>query len=208
MISRLMLFLIAIGAALLLGQGTFMNFVQAFPTFLKTDRTAVRDGAKVTVRFEIMLRDSPTMIYYSGTEQFVHGQHMFPPAIEQQMLGMQSGETRTFSLSAEEGFGPYDETKTQIVPTADLPLDAQEGDVVDDEAGRRATIVKKNPDTTVLDLNHPLAGKPLIVALQIVAVEHSGERDTNPVTGNGPHPNLVFVDPGNLVCFGEGYCDT
>ena len=193
--TRHILFLSAIGAALLLGQGYVMNFVQAFLTLVKTDNEAVRDGAKVTVRYHITLRDNPTTTY-SDTEQFVQGQHVIPPALEQQMAGMQPGEAKAFPLSAEEGFGSYDETKLQTIPTAALPLNAREGDIVDD-AGRTAKIVSIFPETTVLDLNHPLAGQPLIVTLQIMTIEKQDEVDKHTVTGNGDHPDLVLVDPGN-----------
>ena len=57
------------------------------------------------------------------------------------MAGMRLGESKTFPLLVEEGFGPYDDTKIQIIPTADLPLDAQEGDTVNDDAGRTARIL-------------------------------------------------------------------
>ena len=196
MLTRHILFLSAIGAALLLGHGFIMNFVQAYPTLVKTENDGVRDGAKVTVRYHITLRDNPTTTY-SDTEQFVQGQHVIPPALEQQMAGMQPGEAKTFPLSAEEGFGPYDETKLQTIPTAALPLNAREGDIVDDDAGRTAKIVRIFPETTVLDLNHPLAGKPLIVTLQIVTIENPDEMDKNNVTSNGDHPDLVIVNPGN-----------
>lgn len=183
MLTRHILFWSAIGAALLLGQTFVMNFVQAFPTLVKTDNAAVRDGAKVTVRYQITLRDDSTTTY-SDTEQFVQGQHLIPPAIEQQMEGMQPGEAKTFPLSAEEGFGPYDETKIQTIPTAVLPLGAREGDIVDDDTGHTAMIVRIFPEITVLDLNHPLAGQPLIVTLEIVTIENPGEVDTNTVTGD------------------------
>jgi FKBP-type peptidyl-prolyl cis-trans isomerase 2 len=195
--TRHILFLSAIGAALLLGQAFIMNFVQAFPTLVKTENDAVRDGAKVTVRYQITLRDNPTTTY-SDTEQFIQGEHNIPPALEQQVAGMQPGEAKTFPLSAEEGFGPYDETKIQTIPTAVLPLDAREGDIVDD-AGRTAKIVRIFPETTVVDLNHPLAGKPLIIMLQIMTIENPDKDkvDKNTVSGNGDHPGIVIVDPGN-----------
>ena len=195
--TRHILFLSAIGAALLLGQAFVMNFVQAFPTLVKTENDAVRDGAKVTVRYQITLRDNTTTSY-SDTEQFIQGEHNIPPALEQQMAGMQPGEAKTFPLSAEEGFGPYDGTKIQTIPTAVLPLDAREGDIVDD-AGRTARIVRIFPETTVVDLNHPLAGKPLIIMLQIVTIENPDKDkvDKNTVSGNGDHPGIVIVDPGN-----------
>jgi len=195
MLTRHILFLSAIGAALLLGHGFVMNLVQAFPTLVKTDNDAVRNGAKVTVRYQITLRDNPTTTYID-TEQFVQGQHVIPPALEQQMAGMQPGEAKTFPLSVEEGFGPYDETKIQTIPTAVLPRDAREGDFVND-AGRIAKILRISPETTVLDLNHPLAGEPLIVTLQIVTIENPDEMDKNTVTGKGDHQDLIIVNPGN-----------
>jgi FKBP-type peptidyl-prolyl cis-trans isomerase 2 len=93
------------------------------------------------------------------------------------MAGMQPGGAKPFSLSAEEGFCPYYETKIQTIPTAALPLEAREGDIVDDDTGRAAKIVRIFPETTVLDLNHPLAEQPLIVTLQIVTIENSDEMD-------------------------------
>jgi len=191
-------FLSAIGAALLLGQGFVMNLVQAVPALVKTNNDAVQYGAKVTVRYHITLRDNPTTIY-SATEQFVQGQHIIPLAIEEQLAGMQAGQAKTFPLSAEEGFGLYDETKTQTIPTADLPLDAQEGDIVDDDVGRTAKIVRIFPDRTLLDLNHPLAGQPLIVTLLIVKIEIPDDADTSDRTGNGDHLDVVIVDPGTSL---------
>ena len=135
---RQFLFLFAIGTVLLLG--LVLNFVQASPGLVRANHGAVRDGTKVTVQYQITLRDNPTTTY-NATEQFIQGQHIIPPALEQHMAGMQPGETKMFPLSVEEGFGPYDETKTQTIPTANLPLDAQEGDIVDDDAGRTAKIV-------------------------------------------------------------------
>ena len=51
------------------------------------------------------LLDDPTMTY-SATEQFVQGQNIIPHAIEQQVAGMQPGETKTFPLSARKVLAP------------------------------------------------------------------------------------------------------
>ena len=133
----------AIGVALVLAQGSVMNPVQAVPTLLN-DAT-VQDGAEVTVRFQIAPWDNPTLTY-SDTEKFVQGEHLIPPGIEQRVAGMHPGESITFPLSAEEAFGSYDET---------------------------TRIVRILPEKALLDLNHPLAGTPLIVTLQIMTIENS-----------------------------------
>jgi len=161
----------AIGFAVLLeGHG----FVQALPSLVKSHDEAVRDGMKVTVQFQITPQDNPTTTY-SDTEQFIQGQHIIPATLEQRMAGMHPGESKTFPLSAEEGFGPHDETKIQIIPTGDLPPVAREGDTITDDAGRHARIIRILPDETLIDLNHPLAGQPLIITLQIVTIENPDE---------------------------------
>ena len=164
-----------IGFVLLLGAGVFITPLQALP--ILTHEKAVQDGAKVTVWFEITPEGDPTMTY-SDIEQFVQGQHTVPIGIEQQVASMHPGESKTFPLSAEEGFGPYDETKIQTVPPAELPLDAREGDTIANPAGTRARIVRILPEKALLDLNHPLAGTPLVVSLQIVAIENPDENTT------------------------------
>lgn len=162
----------AIGFVILQGQGSFVNFVQAFTTLVNS--AAVEDGAKVTVRFQITPQNNPTASY-SDTEQFVQGQHAVPPGIEEQASGMHPGEVKTFPLSAEDGFGPHDERLLQIIPTIDLPREAQEGDTVADDAGRTARIIRILPEKALIDFNHPLAGQPLIVMLQILTIENPSE---------------------------------
>ena len=184
MMTRLILFLSAIGTALLLWQGFVMNVAPTYPTPVKTANNddMVRDGAKVTVRYQITLRDNLTTTY-SETEQFIQGQHNTPPAIEQQVAGMHPGERKTFSLSAEENFVPYDETKLQSIPTEQLPREAREGDIIEiinDDAGKIARVVSILPEKAVLDLNHPLAGKPLNVTLEIVKIENPDKEVIRP----------------------------
>lgn len=170
----------AICLVLLLGYGYLL--VHIFPILLKTNDEAVQDGAMVTAQLHITPQDNLTTTY-NETEQFIQGQHITLPAIEQQVAGMRPGERTTFSLSAEEGFGLYDETKLHIIPTEQLPREAREGDmieIINDDAGKIARIVSILPEKAVLDLNHPLAGKPLIVTLEIVKIENPDEKTTRP----------------------------
>ena len=183
----------AIGLAVLLeGHG---YLVQALPSLVKSHDEAVRDGMKVTVQLQITSQDHPTTTY-SDTQQFIQGQHIIPPGLEQRIAGMHPGESKTFPLSAEEGFGPHDETKLQIIPTGDLPLAAREGDTVTDDAGRHARIIWILPEKALLDLNHPLAGQPLIVTLQIVMIENPDEEvNTDTIPGDDNDPKLLIVAP-------------
>jgi FKBP-type peptidyl-prolyl cis-trans isomerase 2 len=96
---------------------------------------------------------------------------------------MHPGEKKTFSLAAEEGFGPYDETKLQVIPIEQLPRETREGDIVEiinDDAGKIARVVSILPEKAVLDFNHPLAGKPLNVTLEIVKIENPDKEAIRP----------------------------
>ena len=139
----------------------------------------MQDGSKVTVWYQITPRDTPTTSY-SDIQQFTQGQHTIPLGIEQRIAGMYPGEARAFALSPEEGFGPYDTTKVQSIPPTELPIEAREGDTIANRAGIPARIIRILPEKAMLDLNHPLAGKQLLISLQIVTVENSNEEKTLP----------------------------
>src|SRR5262245_57182187 len=109
-----------IGVVLLQGRDSSVSRVQAFPTAADTTEVAVEEGLKITVRVQITPRENPDESY-SDTEQFIQGEHTVPPEIEARVAGMHPGEIKTFPLSAEEGFGPHDETMIHMVPTIDLP---------------------------------------------------------------------------------------
>ena len=187
----------AIGFAMLLEGDGYL--VQKFPSLVESNDEAVRDGMKLTVQFQITPQDHPTTTY-SNTEQFIQGQHIVPHGLEQRIAGMHPGESKTFPLSADEGFGPYDETKLQIIPTGDLPLEAREGDTVTDDVGRHAKIIWILPEKTLIDLNHPLAGHPLMVTLRIVMIENPDEEmNTTPVPGHDNHLKLIVAPEAHNV---------
>jgi FKBP-type peptidyl-prolyl cis-trans isomerase 2 len=130
----------------------------------------VAEGKQVTVQYFIAVPGDPKAAYRDVT-QFVQGKHEILPAFEQQIAGMREGEEKQFQLTPEEGFGPYDERQKQSVQKELLPSEVKPGDVVGDKEGHAATVVEVSPSAAVLDYNHPLAGKPLVVSLKVLKVE-------------------------------------
>src|SRR6266513_1792176 len=53
-----------------------------------------------------------------------------------------------------------------------FPALEKEGDVVQNELGHFATVAEVSDGMAVLDYNHPLAGKPLVVQVKILKVEN------------------------------------
>jgi FKBP-type peptidyl-prolyl cis-trans isomerase 2 len=128
------------------------------------------DGSNVTALYQI------TAPCECGFEirvlgQFVQGQHQQLPALEQVVNGMKTGDETKIELSAEEGFGPYDAKKRKTVPKSELPAGTQEGDVLQDRAGQEATVTQLSDRSAVIDYNHPLAGKPVVVKIKIMRVD-------------------------------------
>ncbi len=185
----------AIGFVLLDGKvsnDAFVTQVQVIPTLVSD--AAVREGETVTVRIQITPGNHPEESY-NDIEQFIQGQHTMPAGIESRVAGMHPGEIKTFPLSAAEGFGPRDDTKLQMIPTIELPPDVREGDILADDAGRYVTIILILPEFTLIDLNHPLAGQPLLITLQVVTIEDPDERDNIDSEGGTPLGQTIVWRP-------------
>ena len=86
------------------------------------------------------------------------------------MMGMKKGDKTEIQLTPEQGFGPYDSNKKTVVPTTELPQGTKPGDVLEDRAGNQVTVTQMSDTSAVMDYNHPLAGKPLVVKLTILEV--------------------------------------
>ena len=103
--------------------------------------------------------------------KFVQGQHQLLPDFERAVTGMKTGDEIKVELSAEEGFGPYDAKKRKTVSISELPAWTQEGDILQDRTGQEATVTQLSDRSAVIDYNHPLAGKPVVLKIRILRVD-------------------------------------
>ena len=85
---------------------------------------------------------------------------------------MKPGEEKKVELSPEEGIGSHDDGKKVNVSKAQLPPGVEAVDVLKNDLGGFATVAEVSDTTALLDYNHPLAGKPLVVQLKILKVEN------------------------------------
>ncbi len=129
------------------------------------------EGSKVTLQYVATARGS-TGIDYGNVSEFIQGRHEIFPALEREVVGMKPGEEKQVELSPGEGFGPHDDRKKLNIPKTLLPFGARPGDVLRNDAGELATVTEVGDMMAVLDYNHPLAGKPLVVQLKILKVEN------------------------------------
>ena len=128
------------------------------------------DGSNVTLFYQITV-PGECEVEVREIGQFVQGRHQLLPALERVVTGMKTGDEKKVELSAEESFGLYDAKKKKAVPKSDLPAGTKEGDVLEDRAGREATVTQLSDRSAVMDYNHPLAGKPLSLKITILRVD-------------------------------------
>ena len=138
------------------------------------ENSRIPNGSLVTVSYQITVPGEEGL-EFRDVGKFIQGEHQLLPGLERAVTGMKRGDEKQVELSAEEAFGPYDSRKKRIVPRADLPAGAKEGDLLEDHrTGEQATVAHLSDNAAVMDYNHPLAGKPLIVKFKILKVDDPG----------------------------------
>ena len=111
--------------------------------------------------------------------RYVHGYGMIVPGLEAALMGMKSGERKDVRVPAEEGFGPRDEELVVEIERSELPdpKKVQVGDELVAEAADGEEIVLRvievQPDSVLVDANHPLAGIALHYSVEIQDIRHA-----------------------------------
>lgn len=130
----------------------------------------------VAYKLYVPMHDGKTEMVEEATAehpfQIVSGMGLALDAFEAHIVPLQKGEQFDFTLSIDEAYGPYVEEGVQSVPRSIFEIDGKldsryiyEGAVVPlmNADGERfnGTIAEITEKEITVDLNHPLAGKPL-----------------------------------------------
>jgi FKBP-type peptidyl-prolyl cis-trans isomerase 2 len=117
----------------------------------------------------------------NGPLEFVIGRGRFLPGLEQRLIGMETGESRTFFLEPEEAFGARDS-----LPTLEMNKNEFPGST-DFRVGRRFSarlasgggqevhfeVVENKIDTVLVRLHHPLEGEPVTAEVTVIDVQET-----------------------------------
>jgi FKBP-type peptidyl-prolyl cis-trans isomerase SlyD len=106
---------------------------------------------------------------------YLQGHGQIIPGLERQLEGLEAGALITLHVPAAEAYGARDEALLVTVPRANFSsdVDLTIGNTVMAEGKDHPavlTIREVRPDEVVLDANHPLAGKDLNFAVELVTV--------------------------------------
>ncbi|MEN3040834.1 MAG: peptidylprolyl isomerase [Bacteroidia bacterium] len=139
----------------------------------------VLPGCAVALRYTLF--DESGRLLYESEEplEFVVGEGDILPAFEEAILDMEVGEKKTFTLSPEEAYGPYQEdwvfrlSRQQIVGHSEEPIQPGQLLTLRTPEGEEiyVYVVEVDEDSIRVDANHPLAGKSLTYTVEILSVE-------------------------------------
>ena len=139
----------------------------------------VSENCRVKINYSIAL-DSGEVVDQTPpgeTLEFETGKGQVIPALEKMVLGMESGQKKSFETEPDEAFGPRDPEAVRRVnrdELSDRGAELEEGmmfRVRDEEDNAMViTVLEAGEEDVVLDLNHPLAGASLLINVEVVEV--------------------------------------
>jgi FKBP-type peptidyl-prolyl cis-trans isomerase 2 len=132
--------------------------------------TQVSEGSKVVMGFTITVPETNTVIP-NNVREFVAGRDEVFPAVDQALKGMKQGEEKRIDLAPDQAFGNYDGTKKVQVKREILPPEAKPGTILKSSNGVLFTVAEVSEASAVLDYNHPLAGKHVVLDVKILEVQ-------------------------------------
>lgn len=158
------LFAMALAAGLLIGP-TLAGSINA-----QTASHPITEGSNVTLEMTITVPDEHLVIPNHKSE-YTHGSRQLIPGLEEALAGMRAGDRKHVELDASRAFGPYDAAKKVSVQRAQLPEKIQVGDITTTAEGQPFTVVALSDNQAVIDFNHPLAGKNIVLDVHILNVK-------------------------------------
>lgn len=149
--------------------------------------------------------------------EYIHGSGMLLPKFEANLDGKEAGETFSFTLTPEEGYGEYNDKLKVELPLeafkvngelrmdmlqigATLPMLNSEGHVVNGK------VLSIDSETVSMDFNHPMAGQTLNFSGKVESIRAATEKELT----EGLHGEFLphhSCDCGGGCCCGESHDD-
>lgn len=92
--------------------------------------------------------------------------------IDEGVLGMREGEERTLKVSPGEAYGDHKDYLVQKIPLLRLELNEPPtaGEKIITPGGKEVKVLDSTETYAILDFNHELAGKTLILEIKLVSI--------------------------------------
>jgi len=137
--------------------------------------SAVKMGDEVEIEYVGKLEDGTVFDSTDGRDAFAFeaGSNRIIPGMSEAVVGMQVGDEKTVAVPPEQAYGTYQDDLVIRVPRERIPQDVKVGDALSDGQGGGQVwyVAEMTPEETVLDGNHPLAGKTLIFEVRLIGIK-------------------------------------
>ncbi|MFT4060927.1 MAG: peptidylprolyl isomerase [Edaphocola sp.] len=138
----------------------------------------VKAGDTVNVHYHGTLSDGTTFDSSEGRAPltFVAGSGQVIKGFDDAVLDMEPGDKKTVNIPVEQAYGPAAEENFIEFPKTEFPPEMKpevgmQLHLSDNQGHQFPVVVSEvKEDTVVLDANHPLAGKDLTFALELVSI--------------------------------------
>src|SRR5690606_14289799 len=154
--------------------------VKNVDTSSEQSRLPIGPNCRITMHFSIQLANGEVVdsTFVKGRPAtFVFGDGNVLPHFEKCLLGLHAGDSRSFVLAAKSAFGDYNPANEHAIPRTQFAVDVslQPGVVIafQGASGEELPGVVKqiNEQFVLVDFNHPLAGKEVVFAVEVISVE-------------------------------------
>ena len=168
--------------------------------------TAISQDQVVTITYDLSVtdEDQQKVLVESAEEDspmvFLFGHSGLPDEFERQLSGKQPGDSFSFSLTPEQGYGEHDAQAVVEIPKEVFMIDGKLDDemlqpgnflpMADNEGNHmQAKVVSIGDSTVQMDFNHPLAGRMMHFDGKVAAVRPATaeELEHGHVHGEGGH---------------------
>ncbi len=136
-------------------------------------------GSRVRLHLRLQLHDGTVVedSFESGEPlEFTLGDGTLVQGLELGLLGLGPGDEQTLTLAPEQAFGPHNPELVFEFPRSVFPSDMelQPGLVMTFDLGEvrdvPGMLLEVGDDKVTVDLNHPLAGKPVVYHVKVLEV--------------------------------------
>ena len=140
--------------------------------------TQAKAGDTVAIHYTGTLADGSQFDSSEGRDplRFTLGSGQIIAGLDAAITGMSQGEKKSVTIAAAEAYGDHRPEAVQAVPRAqipaEIPLEVGGGLQVQTPNGQTipVTVTSVTDEEVTLDANHPLAGKDLTFAVELIEI--------------------------------------
>ena len=139
----------------------------------------IADGSRVKLHFALRLADGQEVdsTFENDAAELSVGDGNLPERFEECLIGLTTGDHKTFPVPPEKAFGQPNPQNLQDMKRSDFPVDMPVApglmvSFADAQGAELPGVISSiEGDYVTVDFNHPLAGKELHFEVQILEVK-------------------------------------